>query len=181
MKYTFKDCRTGKKAIYKTTLEIIKEENNFHFIFCAENSQYFCPKKKYNAIHSVGDACEILIGSDPDRKNYFEIEISPNNGLFCALMDFKCEGRKGLKINYVKAKDKFVKSKTAKTKNGYIAELIFPIDKIITGNDDIYFNAYRLETDGGVKEKHLFALNPTMKGRFHCPQKFVYIKNYLGE
>ena len=34
--------------------------------------------------------------------------------------------------------------------------------------------------DGGVKEI-IFALSPTMRGKFHTPEYFVYLKNYLGE
>ena len=44
---------------------------------------------------------------------------------------------------------------------------------------EIYFNAYRLETDGGEMDKHLFAMNPTMRHKFHTPEYYVYLKDYV--
>ena len=52
-------------------------------------------------------------------------------------------------------------------------------EKINTGDGEIYFNAYRIETDGGEPEKHLCALNPTMQGRFHVPGKFVWLNDFI--
>ena len=43
---------------------------------------------------------------------------------------------------------------------------------------EIYFNVYRIETDGGETEKHLFALNPTGFPKFHVPSKFVLLNDY---
>ena len=47
------------------------------------------------------------------------------------------------------------------------------------GNGEIYFNAYRLDTDGEVTEKHLFALFPTMQRKFHVPKYYQYLKEYV--
>ena len=63
--------------------------------------------------------------------------------------------------------------------NGYTAEFIFDKKHIMTHGDRIYFNAYRLETDGGEMDKHLFALSPTMKPKFHVPSYFLWLDNYL--
>ncbi len=40
------------------------------------------------------------------------------------------------------------------------------------------FNAYRLETDGGEMDKHLFALIPTMRPKFHAPAYFALLKDH---
>ena len=68
------------------------------------------------------------------------------------------------------------------TQNGYTVTAIFNKNDINTGEGDIYFNAYRIDTDGGkyVKnEQLLYALNPTMRGKFHTPNKFLWLKNYV--
>ena len=70
-------------------VEIKKNENRLYFRFDCKNSKYFCPFHNYNDIHSSGDICEILIGSDPKRQKYFEIEISPENVLMIGLIE-KC-------------------------------------------------------------------------------------------
>ena len=98
----------------------------------------------------------------------------------CALMENKGDDEKGvpiLDINFVE--EPFVESNVICTENSYEATVSFPKDKILSGDGEIYFNAYRLETDGGEMDKHLFALNPTMKPKFHRPTHFLWLKDYL--
>ncbi|MBQ8374357.1 MAG: hypothetical protein IJX98_02140 [Clostridia bacterium] len=178
--YLLKNNRTGEEAVYKTELEISEKNGILNFRFIAENSQYYCPEKGYNGIHARGDACEILIGSDPERKVYYEIEISPKNEVLLAKMEY-CgiteAGKARLNIGFVK--DCFLQSKVELTETGYIVEVSFNKKDILTGDGEVYFNAYRLETDGGTMEKHLFALNPTLCNRFHTPSCYLYLKDYL--
>ena len=181
MIYYLKNCRDGSKATYNTSVEIKKSNGKLYFKFVCNNSKFYCPFHNYNDIHSSGDICELLIGSDPNRKKYYEIEISPENMLMIGLIEKCGEDENGpiLKLQFVD--ECFIESKITPIENGYIAELWFDERYIRTSNDDVYFNAYRIETDGGESEKHLFALNPTMRGKFHTPEYFVYLKNYLGE
>ena len=182
MIYSLKNNRNGEEAVYSTTVEITEKAGIITFRFVAEHSQYYCPRRGYNSIHSCGDACEIIIGSDPERLVDYEIEISPENELLVAKMRYLGISEKGpakLDIAFVPEEECFVKSKTERTENGYIAEISLPKEKIITGNGPVYFNAYRLETDGGVMEKHLFALNPTLCGRFHTPPAYVLLDDYV--
>ena len=181
MIYTLKNCRDGEIGKYNTTLSIAEnQEGELCFHFEAESCQYYCPEKGYNKIHSRGDAVELLIGSDVQRKVYYEIELNPNGELMIAKMTYQGVDENGKAILNIQFEEEcFVRSDVKKTKNGYIAELRFHKNKIMTGDGDIFFNAYRLETDGGEMEKHLLALIPTMCGRFHEPQYYVYLKNYL--
>ncbi len=175
-----KNCRNGEQAEYKSTVEISENNGILTFKFYAEHSEFYCPYHKYNEIHSWGDACEVLIGSDPDRRFYYEIEISPENKLMCALMENKGDDEKRepiLEINFVD--DCFVESEVKINGNSYEAIVSFPKDKILSGDGEIYFNAYRLETDGGEMDKHLMALNPTMKPKFHSPSHFLWLKDYI--
>ena len=83
MVYELKQCRTAEvETERKTTVEITKNNNEVTFVFNAQNCKYYCPHSNYNDLHSQGDIVEILIGSDPDRKTYYEIEVSPENELF---------------------------------------------------------------------------------------------------
>ena len=180
MVYELKNCRDGSEATYKTTVDISEFNGILNFKFIAENTKFYCPHHNYNDIHSEGDACEVLIGSDPDRRLYFEIEISPENKLMCALMENKGDDENGvpiLEINFVE--ESFVESNVIRTENSYEATVSFPKDKILSGDGEIYFNAYRLETDGGEMDKHLFALNPTMKPKFHKPSHFLWLEDFL--
>lgn len=184
MEYQLKHVKTGEDAIYKSSVRIVEEGDLLTFQFYAENSQFYCPYENYNQIHSCGDACEILIGTDPKRKTYYEMEISAKGELMLAKMTIvkkRFFDAPKLKIDFVEAKDCFIKGKVEKTEQGYFAEISFNKKDIFTGEGDIYFNAYRLETDGGEINKHLFALNPTKRGYFHRPKRFVWLKDYVTQ
>ena len=180
MKFELKNCIDASKAIYKTTLELKDDGEKLTFVFDCFNSELFCCNPGYNNIHSLGDVCEILIGTDRERKLYYEIEINPLGDLMIAKMKNSGaapDGRPILDIEFVN--ESFIEAKSEKTETGYRAELSFSRKKINTGDGEIYFNAYRIETDGGEPEKHLFAFNPTMQGRFHVPSKFVWLNDFI--
>ena len=187
MKYELKDCRTGKREKERcTTVEITEKEGIVTFVFTAEKCRYYCPyQKQYNRLHSEGDACEILIGSDPLRKDYYEIEISAENGVMIAKMRYNGEERNGEKIllDIDFEKESFVTSQVIRRNGGYEATVAFPLEKIRTGNGEIFFNAYRIDTHGGkylVDDELLYALNPTMRNRFHTPSAFVWLEDYTS-
>ena len=88
------------------------------------------------------------------------------------------DGRPRLGLNFVD--DCFITSTAEKTENGYKATFRFPREKILTGDGEVFFNAYRLETDGGEEmNKRLFSLNPVMRTWFHTPDKYVKLGDYV--
>lgn len=182
MKYLLKNNRDGAASVYRTTVEVSQDERNIYFNFVAEHSNYYCPYHNYNDIHSCGDAVEILIGIDPARKTYYELEVNPDNSKMLAKMtvtELDGDGAAKLNIEFVDEKDCFFTSSTAKTSGGYIACIVIDKAGLNMPVEQIYFNSYRLETDGGEMEKHLFALNPTMCGKFHVPTRYVMLSDYL--
>ena len=86
MRYELKNCKNGEAGVYPTTVDISVKDGVITFYFECENCEFFCPFTGYNKIHSAGDSCEILIGSDPERKVYYEIEISAKGELMIAEM-----------------------------------------------------------------------------------------------
>lgn len=182
MEYILKNNVDGSKACYTTKLAVSENEKTIKITFDCGNSQFYCSRKTYNGIHSLGDAVEILIGTDPNRREYYEIEVSPENKIMLAKMTYlgrSSRGRIKLNIDFVKKEDCFVKSTCERNDNSYFVTVEIDKSKLDFSKGDIYFNAYRLETDGGETEKYLFALNPTMCGAFHTPDKFVFLKEYV--
>ena len=180
MTYELKNSRTGEAAEYRTTVDISEKDGMLTFAFTCENSRCYCPYSGYNKLHSCGDAVELLIGSDPERRFYYELELSPNNDLMIGYMEYQGEedGRPKLGLNFVD--DCFITSTAEKTENGYKATFRFPREKILSGDGEVYFNAYRLETDGGEEmNKRLFSLNPVMRTWFHTPDKYVKLGDYV--
>ena len=124
----------------------------------------------------------MLIGTDPGRGKYYEIEVSPENGKMLALMRYlgtDGEGKVKLDIGFIDESKCFFRSSVTRTSDGYVAVITINKNEAGLNGDGVYFNAYRLETDGGEQEKHLFALNPTMCGKFHVPSKYVYLKDFV--
>lgn len=182
MIYQLKDCRTGEKAVYKTTVEITEKEDILTFRFTAENCQFYCPYPFFNGIHTEGDAFEIIIGSDPNKKCYYELEISPLGDVMQCEMHYHGRDEEGEPIlDWELLSPPFAVGKAEKTENGYISEISFDKKNISKAGEEIYFNVFRTETDGGEMEKHLFALNPTMMGKFHIIEKYLPLKDYVNK
>lgn len=180
MIHNLKNCVEGTAALYKTTLQISERDGRLHFRFVADTSERFCPYSEYNDAHYLGDVCEVFIGSHPEKKEYYEFEITPGNKQFLAHIKYCGEDESGkpiLHTTYVE--ESFVDSTVTPTENGYVAEFSFNKERVKTGDGELCFNAYRIETDGGEAEKHLFSLVPTLKRKFHVPSCFVPIADYL--
>ena len=131
MIYQLRDCATG--AIddeIKTYLEITEKEGVLTFVFTAENSGYHCPFKNYNDIHTKGDACEILIGSDLEKKVYYELEVSAQNGLMICKMKYRGEEKGEIFLDMEFVEIPFVTSSVLLRDGGYVATISFPIEKI---------------------------------------------------
>lgn len=180
MRFELKDCRTGGDAVYRTTVEISERDGVVSFGFTAEHTEYYCPYDGYNFIHSEGDAVEVLIGSDPDRKVYYEMELSAKGDLMLAKMRYLgVDGQNVPQLEIGFVDEPFVRTRFERRENGYFAEFSFDKRDIMTGDGEVYFNAYRLETDGGEMDKHLFALAPTLRPKFHAPECFVWLKDFV--
>ncbi|MBQ8685063.1 MAG: hypothetical protein IJ514_02685 [Clostridia bacterium] len=182
MSYELKDCCTGAaETERKTTVGITEKDGILTFVFTAENCKFYCPFKEYNSLHSKGDACEILIGTDPARRVYYEIEVSADNGLMIAKMTYQGEADGEVLLDIAFEEKPFVETDVVLQEDGYVATVRFPKEKILTGEGEIYFNAYRIDTAGGTKldDKLLFALNPTMRRKFHTPERYVWLKDYM--
>lgn len=169
MKAVLKDNRTGAIPEKKRT-ELIWErrEKDLRFFFRAEESERFSAYGKDNAPIYQGDVVELFLCVDGDRKRYFEIEIAPNGKTFFA--EIFNDGDR-IDCNFL---ERNFEAKVKRTETGYDVEISIPYESVKTEKDKpILFNAYRIETDGGETDKHLFALNPTMCGSFHKPDFFV--------
>ncbi len=183
MKYDLVDCRTGKKTEYKTQLNIIPFGETLTFCFHAERSSCYCPWDGYNKNHYEGDVCEVFFGTGPDRSLYYEVEISPDNQLFFGRVRHQGIDEKGnpiLSIAFIGQKDCFVSSSVIRTRTGYIAQLVLDLTRL-ENREDFFFNAFRIETDGGQREKHLLACSPTLGSRFHVPGAFIPLKDDRDE
>jgi len=167
------DAETGNKAVYDTVFTATEEENKYVFTYMCSNCLYHTPYTAYNDKHYLGDVCELFIGK---REGYYEIEVSPNGSVFFAELQFDlAKGTR--KATYLDKSlcDKYLCTEATHTEKGY--QVVIEIDKaLFTDYEEIFYNAYRIETDGGTAEKYLFALFPTSCRSFHTPSSFQKLK-----
>ena len=181
MEYILKDTENGAEAEFFTSVDIKENNGTVTFSFVCKHSKYFCPYEgQYNMLHCEGDVCEVFIGSDPERREYFEMELSPKNDLMLARIRYNGDDEQGipiLDIGYVD--DSFVKTEASVTDDGYTCKMTFALKDIMTGDGEIFFNCYRIETDGGTPDRTLLALSPTMRRRFHTPKYYLRLEEYI--
>ena len=108
------------------------------------------------------------------------MEISPNGDLMLARITYNGDDENGipiLDIDYVPKS--FVKVIAEAKGNAYSCSLEFSLNDIMTGDGEIFFNCYRIDTEGGTPDRHLFALNPTRRRRFHTPKYYLSLKDFV--
>lgn len=171
MKALLKNSRTGEPAVYKTEVETEYFGEYLKLSFVCENSACYCPYQKNNMPIYEGDVCEAFLCADEKRREYLETEIAPNGAVFAAIIV-----NDGGKLNTTVLDDVLFDIRVSKTETGYLAEYKIDLKKVGLYGKTLFGNIYRIETDGGEHNKHLFALNPTLCGNFHRPEKFIEIK-----
>ena len=184
MIYELKNCRNGESLDeFKTTVEILVVDGKYlTFRFDCKNSRFYSANDKYNSNIYNGDVCEAFICTGENINEYYEIEVAPNNCQFfmkmtnygTAIVDGKA--KLNLKSVPILENENFLVSKVEKNGCDYKVEFSVPLDKIGYKKEiGIRLNAYRIDTEGGVIDKNLLALNPTFEPSFHVPEKFVKI------
>ncbi len=173
-RYVLRENITGKDIKdFVTILDVTLTDTHIEFEFDCKNSQFYSAYDKYNAPIWEGDVCEAFICTNGKKDLYYEIEIAPNNTVFLKRMKYLGVGE----IEEFDIEENFIDSKVELIGNDYKVKFSVPLDKIgYDENKGILFNAFRIETEGGIQEKNLFALNPTLCDTFHNNEFFVELK-----
>ena len=175
MKWNFqlKNNRTGEEIPeFATNVEITMTEKELIFDFDCKNSQFFSASNEYNGPLFDGDVCEAFICTEDDINHYYEIEVAPNGCVF--LNKVKNNGGGGQTVDLYPIEDNFVKVDVKLLRNDYKLKFSVPLSKI--GYDEkvgIRCNVLRIETEGGITDKNLLAVSPTLVSDFHYPQFFI--------
>lgn len=174
IKGTLKNHRTADPSKIKTDVVITLDENFFTCEFFCENSQLYSFGNTYNSDIFEGDVCEVFICTDGSRKNYYEIEVAPNNCVFFAKI--KNTGDGDIDVNLIE--ENVIVSQVETKDNGYNCKFSVPLNKIGYDKEKgLLFNAFRIETEGGIRDKHLLSLKPACDNTFHRPDHFIYLKD----
>lgn len=166
--------KKGKKAVYETAFTVKEKEDTYVFSFNAKNNQAYCPYSGDNETLWLGDVCEVFIGDERDPGHYYEIEIAPNGASFFGWVN-NPDGNFSVSFPSNEGFSYCVEKK----EGAYDVKITLSKERIAWPLESILFNAFRIETDGGEPEKHLFALNPTLCATFHRTEAFVKLKDYI--
>lgn len=163
-----KDNKTGQKALYDTDLNIeIKDGNTLIATFVCNHASNYSFSNKYNDDIYCGDVVELFLQTDR-KDQYYEIEVAPNNAHFIAIITNDGKSFSGERLS-----DDFVESSSKFDGSIWRCVITIPLNKINYSKEKgIYFNAFRIDTDGGERDKHLFSLYPTLCGSFHKMDSF---------
>ena len=147
-------------------------EDALCFWFRVEDDEIVSPYTEDNEDIWQGDAVEVFLSPDGDRKRYLELEISPFGVRFYG----KIVNEDGKTPVLTKQKPPFA-ANVRRTEFGYEVFASLPLaapDGFDRGK--MVMNAFCLDkrANGGQR---LFALNPTLCGSFHRPEFFVGEKN----
>ncbi len=172
--YVLKENITGKEnPDFLTKLDVTMTDTHIVFEFDCKNSQHYSAYDKYNAPIWEGDVCEAFICTNGKKDLYYEIEVAPNGTVFLKKMQYLGVGE----IIENDIDTNFVESKVEICGNDYKVNFSVPLKKIgYDKNVGILFNAFRIETEGGIPEKNLFALNPTLCDTFHNNKYLIELK-----
>ena len=176
LKKTFelKNSRTGEPiSEFKTIVDVTLTDTDIIFEFDCKNSKFYSAYDTYNADLWEGDVREAFICTDGTKNFYYEIEVAPNNAVFLKFMEY-VEDAQPIENDI---EENFVKSEVDFNGNDYKVKFSVPLDKIgYSKEKGILLNIFRIETEGGIPDKNLLAMNPTMCDTFHKNEYFIELK-----
>ncbi|MBR1868002.1 MAG: hypothetical protein IJ800_05430 [Clostridia bacterium] len=172
MKERLRDNVTFDYGVFLTELDYEITGDAFVFKFDCFRSQLFSASEKDNDDLFNGDVAEVFIRTGKDQNEYFEIEVAPNGKKFFAKI--KLDGE-DIGVNFLDPS--MIDAEVYPYKSGYKAIIRIPFVSVEhKSGEEVYFNAFRIETEGGIPEKNLLALYPTTTGKFHDPSAFHKLK-----
>jgi len=171
MLYYFKENTSGGETLFTTSLYTEKTSTEFVFRFDCSKSKCFSAYEGFNEPLYMGDVTEIFLCTDKSKKTYYEIEAAPNGACFFALINNPAGDGTDLSHEFLPRK---IIVSVGKLKGGYLTEIRVPFSSVnYFDGEFVEFNAFRIETEGGIPEKNLLALNPTLCGFFHKTSAFI--------
>ncbi len=168
MKARLKDNITFQYSDFLTELDYEISDDAFIFEFFCYDSKLFSFCDNDNGELFNGDVAEVFIRTGNDENEYYEIEVAPNGRKFFAKIK-----RNGTDLDFAFLNTENITAEVSPYKSGYKAIIRIPFDSVdYKKGGEAYFNAFRIETEGGIPEKNLLALYPTTTGKFHDPSVF---------
>ncbi len=174
----FVNTMNGKPVPEKTDVRLLWDDNNLYIAMSAEDDNLKSEYKKHDDELWHQDAFELFLDPLGDKKDYFEIQVSPLGTVFDSHLpkyrENKNEWTSKMKVKVVT--DGTVNNEEDEDK-GWSAELAIPFASMeavgVTppkSGEMWTMNFFRIDA---TKKKNLYsAWSPPMRGDFHTLEKF---------
>lgn len=172
--YFFTDT-FGNEPIVNTSLKVCYYSKKLVFAFRSYfdgelPNQYM--KKGGKVFRS--ESVEVMLAFDSKNVNYYSCAVSPYNKTFLAYIT-NFDSMKPLPLEI---ESDLIKSYTSIGNGYYDVLMVIPLDKFVDGfsvkNNDLYFNAFRVNMEGGKRKSS--CLYKTNSISHHVPESFNKIQ-----
>ncbi len=138
------------------------------FFFDVKDDALVSPFTADNEDIWQGDAVEVFLSPNGDKKHYYELEVSP----FCVRFWGRISNPDGKTPRLKKLPPPFF-AEASRTEEGYAVHIRLPLSALKKFDRSRFcMNAFRIDAAEDGTQK-LYALHPTRCGSFHRPAYFI--------
>ena len=178
-----------------TVVRALWSDTYLFLAFDCTDTDIWAGLDKHDSAIYEEEVVEVFLNDNADRREYVELEVSPNNTTFDTLilnpgsgkkfktmLDYECTGWKtAVKV------DGTVGRSATPNKQGdhrWTVEMAIPMDQLylaphhppLTG-DRWCWNLFRIDRPAGDRSNHEFTCwSPPLKPSFHTPERFGYLE-----
>ena len=143
-------------------------EQAAEFFFAVTDTEIISPYEEDNEDIWQGDAVEVFLSPNGDKKHYYELEVSP----FCVRFWGRISNPDGKTPRLKKLPPPFF-AEASRTEEGYAVYIRLPLSALKKFDRSRFcMNAFRIDAAEDGTQK-LYALHPTRCGSFHRPAYFI--------
>lgn len=165
-----KEVVTGKTPSLMTNVKACWTEDDIWFCFECEDDHIVSSMTNHDDPLYLEDVVEVFIDENGERAVYYELELSPSNVIFDAIIH-NHEGLIEVDLSWHAAG---LKTKVDRTERFSLYELGIPLTNFkqmpVQGTKWLW-NAFRIDEDN-QGNRHYSAWSPTGEVNFHCPLFF---------
>lgn len=168
---TLKEVVTGEQPMLKTSVKACWTDEAIYFRFECEDDHIVSNMTNHDDPLYEEDVVELFLDEEGTGTGYYEIELSPANVVFDAIID---NNHKGLVSADTSWHVKGLETRVDKTELLTVYELKLPFTnfkRIPTMGTKWFWNAYRIDDDT-QGNRHYSAWSPTGAINFHLPAFF---------
>ena len=170
------ETAAGKKPQNPTSAKVAWDDDFLYILFRCHDSEIIASYENYNDPIFTEDVVEVFLDDNTDRRDYIEIELSPNGVLLHYAVH---NAGNGNVITFARTAEVIAGAvKRFDQENLWYAEIHVPFSELImcrTGSprpgDRWLFNLYRIDRRPNAEDEYS-ALFPTGAISFHKPDRF---------